>query len=294
MARGREAVTLLLVGWGYAPGMQTLEALDAVRRADVVYVESYTMPGSSWLYKSVVEAAGEARVVEASRRDLEERSREIVSRALDAVVAVVTAGDPMVATTHSSLAAEALEAGVAVRYIPGVSGVQAARGATMLSFYRFGGTVTLPGPWRGVTPISVARRIYLNLCAGLHTTALLDVDERGVQLSPGQGVSLLLEADREYAREAGAPALLARLPSVLVEAGAGGGHRVLYWSSLERLSTADVEGGVYSIVIPARLSGVEEWLLAAASGQRRPLEYDRSVYETVEENCKKGVYMEPV
>ncbi len=49
-------MTLLLVGWGYAPGMQTLEALEAVHRADVVYVESYTMPGSDWLYRSVAEA----------------------------------------------------------------------------------------------------------------------------------------------------------------------------------------------------------------------------------------------
>ncbi|WP_062662518.1 SAM-dependent methyltransferase [Aeropyrum camini] len=233
-------------------------------------------------------------MVRASRSDLEERSSEIVSMAIDRVVAVVTAGDPMVATTHSSLAAEALEAGVRVRYIPGVSGVQAARGATMLSFYRFGGTVTLPGPWRGVTPLSVARRIYLNLCADLHTTALLDVDDQGVQLDPSVGVRLLLRGDEEYSSLAGAPALLARLPAILVSAGVGGDHRVLYWSSLGELARAGVERGVYSMIVPARLSPVEEWLLAVAAGEQSPLEFDRDVYKIVGENCKKGVYMEPV
>ncbi|MCE4604474.1 MAG: SAM-dependent methyltransferase [Aeropyrum sp.] len=268
------------------PGQATEEALKAVSQCDLVYVETYTMPNTSWLLDSVARVT-KGRVTPASREDLEAGSSEIVKLASKSSVAVVTAGDPLAATTHSSLYAEAARAGVRVYYIPGVSGVYTARSASMLSFYRFGGTVTVPGRWRGVKPLSVVHRIYLNLCSGLHTTVLLDVDESGEQLGLGEAASILLEADEEYSNTLGSRPLLRELPLIVVEAGGMGSHKVLYYPRLDEARTHR-DKGVYTGIIPSRPSRVEDWLASSILGR---FEYSFEAYSRIDEGCKKGLYL---
>lgn len=280
---------LYLVGWGYAPGQATLEALHVVSRADIVFVDTYTMPGSIWLLESVKSHA-KGRVVPASRGELESRSSNIVGMAKNATVAVVAAGDPLTATTHAALMAEALYNGVEARYIPGVSGVYTSRSASLLSHYKFGGTVTIPGRWRGVKPLSVPRRIYLNLCAELHTTLLLDIDDKGSQLPIGEALKILLESDIDYSREVGLKPLLAEAPVIAVEAGHGGGHKVFYYTSIAEAAESRFEEGIYTLIVPSRLSPIEEWLLGSLTGIESIRLGSSQVYDKVEDACRRGVF----
>jgi len=274
---------LLLVGGGYAEGLQTVEALDALRAAEKVYVDTYTVPGSRWLLALARRVSGGA-VVEARRSVLEEGSRVIVEEALSSVVAVLVAGDPLIATTHASLLAEAARAGAEVRVLPGVSGVCAAKSVSLLHYYRFGRTVTVPGPWRGVKAYSVVEALYGNMCVGLHTMLLLDVAEGGsAQLSPGEALRSILRHEAELAAEAGFEPSLEGLPALIVSAGARGDHYVAAHSSVgEALQASHPEGRVYSVIVPAEPHPSEEWVLREVHGFKG---YERGAYERASRVC---------
>ncbi|MGC9209873.1 MAG: diphthine synthase [Acidilobus sp.] len=182
---------LTLVGAGLGPKSVTPAARRALEQADLVIVDSYTSPGSQWLL-DVVAPLGK-KVIVASRAMLEEGSAQVIDMARTSNVALVVAGDPLVATTHSSLVIEARSRGVDVKIVPGLSGPLTSISASGLQFYRFGRKVTIPGPWRGVKATSVAYWALGNLCLDLHTLLLLDVSPEGGQLPPPQAVNILRE-----------------------------------------------------------------------------------------------------
>ncbi len=251
---------LVLAGAGYKAGMLTREVENLLRRADKVYVDTYTSPGASNIL-DYVKAIARSSVVAASRDDLEGGSQRIISEASRLLVVILVPGDPLIATTHVALLAEARRAGIEARYYPGVSGVCAAKAASMLHYYRFGRTVTVPGPWRGVKPYSLVAFIYSNLCAGLHTLALLDVRDDGLQLRPEEAAETIITYEREVAKELGLEPFLGELPALAVEAGGEGAHRVYGFNFLKDLARARLPEGVYSLVLPAELHPTEAWAL---------------------------------
>ena len=246
-------MALLLAGAGLGPGHFTMELVEALRRADRVYVEEYTMPSGLRLVEEVKRYAGDA--VEASRSTLEEGAASIIEEASRGLVVVVTGGHPLIATTHVSLLALARSHGVEARIIHGISGVVAAMTVAGLDFYKYGRIVTIPGPWRGVKPYSVAEYIYWNTAAGLHTMILLDIGEDGRQLCLGDAVETLLEVDE---------ARVIAGSTLLLVANAGmKGERVEVVKAKPGLGCHD---GVASLVYPGGLSRIEAENLEAIHG----------------------------
>ena len=279
-------MTLILAGAGYARGMMSEEVRRIVSEASKVYVDTYTMPGSGWLVEEA-SALAPGRVVAATRSQLEEGSRNLVeeARGPEAVV-VLVAGDPLVATTHVSLLVEARKAGVDFKYYPGVSGVCSAKAASTLHYYRFGRTVTIPGPWRNVRPYSVVEAVYANLCIGLHTALLLDVDDEGRQLSPAQALKIVLEVEGEVSGELGLQGFIGKLPVLVVEAGAGGEHMVRFLGTVSEASEKpSIAGGPSTLIIPAKLHPTEQWALEGVWGISFPEEVD-SVYRDAVRACE--------
>lgn len=244
---------LVLAGAGLHRGHFTRELVEELSRADVVYVEDYTMPGGLGLLNEVRRYAPKA--VRAPRRLLEEEADRVVEEASVRRVVVVTAGHPLIATTHVSLIALARMRGVKVRVLQGISGVVAAMTATGLDFYKFGRIVTVPGPWRQVKPYSIMKYLYLNTAAGMHTMLLLDIAEDGRQLCLGEAVDTLLELD-----EAG---ILQGSPMLLVANAGMSGERV---EPLEPRPGLGCHDGVASLVYPGGLSRIEAENLEAIYG----------------------------
>ena len=243
---------LVLAGGGMGPGYSTGVLDDVVSRASVVYVETYTSPGSEWLVEYARRLAG-GRVRVASRSDLEEGAPRVVEEARRGLVVVLAPGDPLVATTHVSLLLEASRRGVEWRVIPGVSGVVAAMAASGLQFYRFGRTATIPGPWRGVRAYSLVDYIYCNLSCGLHTLLLLDYDPGEGPLDPGEAARILVDLEAEAVGEG----ILPRLVALVVEAGGLEGSRVGWWR-LGELAGRRLGGrGAASLVVPGLVHPTE-------------------------------------
>ena len=247
---------LVLVGLGFSPGLITRAAENALRSADVVLVDTYTSPASDWgleLARSI-----NPRARPASRRELEEESWRIVELARSATVVIAVVGDPLVATTHASLLAEAAAKGVEVGVVPGVSGPCSAMSLSGLQFYRFGAAATVPGPWRGAKAYHTVLVLLSNLCSNLHTLLLLDVSPEGKALGPAAALESLRIAAAEGS---GSSNFLDDLVAIYVEARESG--TLAYGGTVRELASSPEREGVGSIIVPARLHPVEEEYLRA-------------------------------
>lgn len=152
----------------------TLRGLEAVKKADIVYAEFYT----SRLTVPVdrLEKAFGRKIELLERRHLEEESRRLIEEARMRDVVVLVPGDPMIATTHSSIMVEARKTGVEVRVIHNASIVSAIAGVTGLHIYRFGKIATISYPYGNVVPMTPLNVIKQNQSINAHTLLLLDLN----------------------------------------------------------------------------------------------------------------------
>ncbi len=150
----------------------SVKGLNAVRKADEVYIEFYTSKISSTIEEIEKFLGVRVRVLE--RKDLEEESHRLVERARNRDVVVLVPGDPMVATTHSALRLEAEKSGVKTKIIHGASIISAVCGITGLHSYRFGKSATVS--WHpSRVPVDV---IEENRKIDAHTLLLLDLNPK--------------------------------------------------------------------------------------------------------------------
>ncbi len=256
---------LALIGMGlHDENGLTLRGLNAARASDVLYAEFYTstMPGLS--VDRLQRLVGKAVSVLA-RKDLEEDAeRTILSKAREARVALLTPGDPMSATTHVGLLLSAKKLGIPTVLIHSSSIITAAAGVTGLELYKFGRTVTIPSPRTNPAPESVYEFIKENRRIGLHTLALLDIDEGAVTIPEAIRVLSRLEE----AKKAGIMTddtlmvALARVesPDCVVRADTAG-----------NLAKADFGQPPWSIILPGKLHFMEVEALQLLAGASEAL-----------------------
>jgi diphthine synthase len=242
----------------------TLRGLDAAKNADIVYAEFYTsiMPGLSMdrLRKLV---GKEIQIL--TRKDLEEDAeRTIMSRAEKERVALLTPGDPMSATTHVGLLLLAKKHGIPTAVIHSASILTAVSGATGLEVYKFGRTVTIPSRTTSPVPQSVYEFIAANKRIGLHTLALLDLEQG--QLAIPEAILILMELESTkrmgLLTEETLMIALARVeaPDCLVRADKAG-----------NLVKGDFGKPPWSIVLPSRLHFLEAEALQMLAGAPQEL-----------------------
>jgi diphthine synthase len=168
-------VALHLIGLGLHDIQDiTVKGLERVRRCDRVYAEFYTaiLGGSD---HASMEAFLETKVALLDREGVECGGKELVTQAATQEVALLTAGDPLAATTHTDLMVRARAAGVEVHIVHAPSIYSAAPGLLGLQHYKFGRTTTLVRPEENWLPESMFDAVQENHDAGLHTLVLLDI-----------------------------------------------------------------------------------------------------------------------
>lgn len=202
---------------------------------------------------------------------VESRSDEILADAETKNIAFLVVGDPFGATTHTDLALRCRqhEPPIPTRTIPNAS-ILTAVGATGLSLYNFGQTVSMVFFTESWRPDSFYDRVAENVGLGLHTLLLLDIKVKEPDLaalargkivydeprfmSVAQCVSQMLEVERKRQQGiCGDQALavgVARLGSEDQEIVAG---------TLQELSSADLGKPLHSVVLCGRNMHDMEW-----------------------------------
>lgn len=181
-----------LIGTGLKPKQLTLEALNALKECDRVFIEKYTSEFSEKTGKELEKKIGR-KAIELNRKKVEEEFSEKLIKAKGKNVALLVIGNALFATTHIQLLLDAEEKGIEWRVIPGIS-VQNYVGKTGLNAYRFGKTVSIVMPSEHYKPESFYDSILLNLKNGLHSLCLLDL-KNGKKLTPGKALRLLLKIE---------------------------------------------------------------------------------------------------
>ncbi len=275
---------LKLIGIGLADEYDlSLKAIEEARSCDKLYVELYTTKLST--SRERLEAVLQRPVTELSRRDLEGEAPRILEEASRSLVGLLVGGDCLAATTHISLLLEAKKRGIPTRVIH-ASSILTAIAETGLSLYKFGRVVTLPLPERG-PPDTVLEALEGNLSLGLHTLILLDLDtERDRWLSVGDGIRLLLEADRPEAFNEETPVIgVARL---------GWRNPLIKGGKAVELLDVDFGNPPQALIVPGRLHFMEEEglrLLANCPGEAlkewRPRGEPEHLVERYMESCRR-------
>lgn len=250
---------LTLIGMGlHDENGLTLRGLNAAKNADTLYAEFYTsiMPGFSMTQLQRL-VGKEVKIL--TRKELEEDAdRTILTDAKTERVALLTPGDPMSATTHVGLVLSARRLGIPTVLIHSASIVTAAAGVTGLEVYKFGRTVTIPSPETNPLPESVYEFIGDNLGMGLHTLALLDI-QNGLTIPDAIRILFKLEEikDANVVRDDRLIVAIARVeaPDCIVRA-----------DKAANLMRADFGKPPYSIILPGKLHFVEAEALQVLAG----------------------------
>ncbi len=248
-------MVLTFIGMGlHDPLDLSVKGVETAKRCDKVYVEHYTslMPG--FTIKDL-EKLLKRKVEVLTREDLEgEKGKKLVEEAKVKDVALLTPGDPFIATTHVTLRLAAKKAGVEARVIHSSSIATAAPGLVGLSFYKFGKTATVVYPEPGYYPETPYDVLKENLRRGLHTLLVLDLKvERGLYMSIPEALQILLSIEERRLEK-----VLDLNTLVVGIARAGSLSPTVKAESIERLMKISFGPPPHSLIFPGRLHFIEE------------------------------------
>lgn len=256
-------VALHLIGLGLHDVEDiTVKGLQRVRACDTVYAEFYTaiLGGTD---HDALEAFLQKPVTVLDREGVESGGRRIVAEAAGKEVALLTAGDPLTATTHTDLVVRAHDAGVPVHVVHAPSIYSAAPGLLGLQHYKFGRTTTLVRPEPNWMPSSPFDAVEENHRLGLHTLVLLDIKaDEPYFMSATEGLDLLLR----LAEATGASWFTDEAQVGVVARAGGDSHRVT--GPVGVLRRMDFGAPLHCIVVPGVLQVVEQeaWERLRADG----------------------------
>lgn len=235
----------------------TLRSIEAAKKADKVYLELYT---GKWVgsAENMQKIVGQ-QVFFLRRADMEENSGSLLDEAAQKDIVIFTQGDPMVATTHSTLLVEANRRGIETRVIHN-SSIFSAVAETGLHVYKFGATVTMPFMEKtgGRLPKSVYDSIRDNKSRGLHTLCLLDIasDSKSF-MQPTQAVDLLVAMERQFGENVIEP-----YQKIVVLCRAGEGTQIFY-DEVDHFLTGSFTSTPATLIVPGKMHFTEEEYLEA-------------------------------
>jgi len=241
MAGGR----LLFIGIGISDERGiSLAGLDALRGCDKIYAERYTNLVPDGTLARLEALCG--KKIELLGRESVEGEKEILEAAKNESVALVVAGDPMIATTHVSLLLSAKKRGIKTEIIHSSSIISAAIGESGLQAYKFGKMVTL-AYWRdNYKPMSTYDVISENLARGLHTLLLLDIDEKLGPMKPSAAAEVLFAMEKE-----GKKGIFTQTTKLVLLKGMGWHSPTKKYCAISELEKYDGREGPAALIVPS-------------------------------------------
>lgn len=226
---------LVLVGSGIN-GDLTLDGIEELKKCDVVYVEIYTNPPIKEKLPDIESRIGK-KIVEIGRDKVE--SDFLVLAAVDKGIALISSGDPLIATTHVVLVTECRKKNIPVKSIHNSSIYTVAPAKSGLQIYRFGKTVSLVNPREKYKPTSSLEGIRENLKMDMHSLVLLDTEPEPMDAKTA--LKMLSEFENAV--------VLSRL---------GGEDEQITFGRISELLGKDLGKPPFAVIIPAKLHVVEE------------------------------------
>ncbi len=247
--------TLVFLGLGLQREHLTQQAIKELRRADTIFLETYTSIPWEGIIDFIKDISGGKNPRKITRKDLEEDNAEILFKEIEKGKYVVLAvlGDPFQATTHSILRVEAKKRGYPTKYVPGINIYSYAVSLSGLYNYKFGAKATIVYPRWGILSEHPLNILKENRERGLHTFFFLDLDPELGPMKPDTALKLLLEVQDKRKEK-----VVQEDEGVLVLERLGWpGERILYISVKETINKK-WDKPPYSLIIPGKLNNIEK------------------------------------
>jgi len=262
-------MALYFIGLGlYDERDITLKGLETARKCDKIFAEFYTSLLAGTTMERIEGLIGKP-IIRLSREDVELNFEKIVlPEAKEKDVAFLTAGDPMVATTHSDLRIRAKKAGVE-SYVIHAPSIYSAVAVTGLQIYKFGKSATVSYPERNWFPTSHYDVIKENRERGLHTLLFLDIKaEQNRYMTANEAMEILLQVEDMKKEGIFTPETL-----VVVLTRAGSLNPTIRAGYVKDMIHEDFGRQPHVLIVPGRLHVVEaEYLVEFAGAPEEILE----------------------
>lgn len=228
----------------------TLETCKILEKADIVYLEQFTSPIKEEDLEKIKNMTKGEFVL--TKRWFVEDGREILEKAKEKTVALLSYGDPYIATTHIELRTRAITENITTKTIHSASAITSMVGECGLQFYKIGRVVTVMDDKKSVTtPYYV---IYRNLIEGNHTIVLLEFNQnKDFFLKPNTALQYLLDTEDGQRRN-----VINESTFVIVASRIGLEGQEITSGKISSLITNDFGAPPHSIIIPGKLHFTEE------------------------------------
>jgi len=239
----------------------SLKGLDCLKNVDVIYSEFFTsrLFGSS--IKEIEEMIGK-NINVLKRSDVEEDTTYL-DEAQNKNVALITGGDPLIATTHADIIVECSKRNIPYEIIHGSSILSSAPAISGLQGYKFGKVTTIPFPDYNYKPKSPYIAIEENLKMNLHTLVLLDIQaDKERYMTVNEGLEYLLDINKDLDHEG----LITKNTLAIGLARVGSSDVLVKADIIENLLSYNFESPLHSIIIPSKLHIVEAEYLVEIAG----------------------------
>ncbi len=240
-------MSLTLIGLGLFDEKDiSLRGIEEAENSQTVYIELYTGKWHGDL-KNLEKIVGKEIVI-LKREDLEDDSDKILEEAKTKNISIFVEGDPLIATTHSTLLTDARKLGVKTKVLHN-SSIISAIGETGLHIYKFGPTVTIPFPekTKGRLPESIFETIRENKKRGLHTLCLLDIAaEENKYMSVSEGLDILSGGK-----------VVRNDDKVVIFSKAGSNNTMLIFGDMDKILKQNIRETPSVIIIPGKLHFTE-------------------------------------
>ncbi|MDH3361430.1 MAG: diphthine synthase [Nitrosopumilus sp.] len=226
-----------------------IEALDALSKADTVYLEQFTSPiGKSDLIKIKNATKGEFIL---AKRWMIEDGKEILENAKKKKVILLAYGDPYIATTHIELRTRAIEEKIKTHSIHASSSLTSIIGECGLHFYKVGRIATIMNEIKSLTtPYYI---IYKNIIEGNHTMLLLEYNQdKNFFLDPKDALEILVETEKGQKRN-----VVNLSTYVIVASRIGFKDQKIISGKISSLMKINFGKPPHTIIIPGRLHFTE-------------------------------------
>ncbi len=243
----------------------SVKGIEALKNVEAVYAEFYTAKLFGGNINSLEEQI-DCEIKILTREEVEEENLPIKD-AQKRDVAFLSAGDPLIATTHSEMLIEAKKLGIETSVIHSSSILSAAPGLAGLQAYKFGKVTTIPFTEENFFPHSPYMAIKANMESELHTLVLLDIRAHEDRyMTANQGLEYLLLVESELGERVASDETI-----VVVVARAGSENPVVRADKIKNLIDVDFGGPLHCLMMPADLHFMEAEALVALAGAPREL-----------------------
>ncbi|MCL5102161.1 MAG: diphthine synthase [Candidatus Marsarchaeota archaeon] len=189
---------LYLVGLGLGDADISEASKDVLKKCDVVMADGYTASISAKKMETVLSISSK-EVEMLDRHAMEEGISKILDKASSSDVAIVTNGDPLIATTHKTILIEAKRRKIGFKVMHSTSIFSVAIAESGLDFYRFGPICTIARWSEHYKPVSFYETIAKNVSGNQHSLVLLDYDSVKNESMPIQeALGILSSAESHY------------------------------------------------------------------------------------------------